>query len=206
MNAGKVVAVTLLAAGISVGTAVFSERWLAHLQSRPPGSPGGADQLQTLPDFRLPDLKGREVASSTWAGKILILNYWATWCPPCVREMPLFIRAQDALGKRGVQFVGVAVDRDRDVEAFVARYPVNYPVLIGNPEAVELSRRLGNRLQGLPFTVIFDRRGRRVFSRIGELSAEELGAQLNVLLGDVSAATMSQPASANPPVTGAPTS
>lgn len=95
----------------------------------------------------------------------------------------MLIRAQEALAPQGVQFVGIAIDRAEDARAFVAQYPVNYPVLIGNPEAVELSRRLGNRLQGLPFTAIFDRRGRRVFSHTGELGAEDLKASLDALLG-----------------------
>lgn len=177
------VLVVLLAGGISIGTAVLGERWLSGgplLGSRTP-APGA--QLTTLPDFSLPDLQGQEVASRSWAGQVLVINYWASWCPPCLREMPMLIRAQEALGSKGVQFVGIALDRAEDARAFVVQYPVNYPVLIGNPDAVELSRRLGNRLQGLPFTVVFDRHGRRVFSRTGELGAEELKAQLDGLLG-----------------------
>jgi len=184
MNPFKVVLVTVLAGGISIGTAILGERWLAG--GLAPGSmPRDAgSQLTTLPDFSLPDLDGHEVASSTWFGQILVINYWASWCPPCVREMPMLIRAQEALRSKGVQFVGIAVDRAEDARTFIAQYPVNYPVLVGNPDAVELSRRLGNRLQGLPFTVIFDQDGRRVFSRTGELSVEELRAQLNHLLGE----------------------
>jgi thiol-disulfide isomerase/thioredoxin len=178
----KVVLATLLAGGISIGTAVLGERWLTG--DPPVGAKTlvSSAQLTTVPDFSLPDLSGREVPSSTWAGRILVVNYWASWCPPCVREMPMLIRAQEALAPQGVQFVGIAIDRAEDARAFVAQYPVNYPVLIGNPDAVELSRRLGNRLQGLPFTVIFDRRGRRIFSRTGELTTEELKAQLDGLL------------------------
>lgn len=174
---------TLLAGGISIGTAVLGERWLTG--DPPVGAKTlvSSAQLTTVPDFSLPDLSGREVPSSTWAGRILVVNYWASWCPPCVREMPMLIRAQEALAPQGVQFVGIAIDRAEDARAFVAQYPVNYPVLIGNPEAVELSRRLGNRLQGLPFTAIFDRRGRRVFSHTGELEAEDLKASLDALLG-----------------------
>jgi thiol-disulfide isomerase/thioredoxin len=179
----KVVLVTLLAGGISVGTAILGERMFTGgpsvgVQGTAPGAP-----LTTLPDFSLPDLNGQEVASSTWAGQVLVINYWASWCPPCLREMPMLIRAQEALGSQGVRFVGIAIDRAEDARTFVSQYPVNYLVLVGNPEAIELSRRLGNRLQGLPFTVIFDRRGRRVFSRTGELGAEELRAQLEGLLG-----------------------
>jgi peroxiredoxin len=96
--------------------------------------------------------------------------------------MPLFIQTQEALGEAGVQVVGVAVDRLEDVEKLVADYPVNYPILMANPEAVALSKRLGNRVEGLPFTVIFDRRGRRVFSRTGEVTAAVLKAELDAMV------------------------
>jgi len=179
----KVVAVTLLAGGISIGTAILGERWLAGERLTGVSLPPQGSPLMTLPDFSLPDLRGRDVSSSTWSGQIVVINYWASWCPECVREMPMMIRAQEALRDKGVQFVGIAIDRAEDARAFVARYPVNYPVLVGSPESIELSRRLGNRLLGLPFTVIFDQRGRRVFSRTGELGGEELKAQLDGLLG-----------------------
>ena len=179
----KVVVVTVLAGGISIGTAILGERWLAGERLTGVSLPPQGSPLMTLPDFSLPDLRGRDVSSSTWSGQIVVINYWASWCPECVREMPMMIRAQEALRDKGVQFVGIAIDRAEDARAFVARYPVNYPVLVGSPESIELSRRLGNRLLGLPFTVIFDQRGRRVFSRTGELGGEELKAQLDGLLG-----------------------
>ncbi|CRI65350.1 Alkyl hydroperoxide reductase/ Thiol specific antioxidant/ Mal allergen [Thiocapsa sp. KS1] len=182
MSAVRVGMVILLAGGISIGVAVVGQRWIeapkpeAGLAVRQPAP------LQTLPDFGLTDLAGREVSSEAWAGKVVVINYWASWCPPCVREMPLFIETQEALGAAGVQVVGIAVDRLEDVEKFVADYPVNYPILMANPEAVALSKRLGNRVEGLPFTVIFDRRGRRVFSRTGEVTAAELKAELDALV------------------------
>ena len=178
MKPVKVMMVTFLAGGISIGAAIFGQRWVLEsplvegLGKRP------ETDIQTLPDFRLPDLNGHLVASNAWAGKILVLNYWASWCPPCVRELPLFIRMQNALHESGVQFVGIAVDRVEDVKGFVADDPINYPLLIADADAIALAKRLGNRVEGLPFTVIFDRRGRRVFSRIGEVTADELEAQL----------------------------
>ncbi|AFL73128.1 TlpA family protein disulfide reductase [Thiocystis violascens] len=178
----KVIMVTFLAGGISIGAAIFGQRWVLEspliegLGKRP------ETDIQTLPDFRLPDLNGHLVASNAWAGKVLVLNYWASWCPPCVRELPLFIRLQNDLHESGVQFVGIAVDRVEDVKRFVADDPINYPLLIADADAVALAKRLGNRVEGLPFTVIFDRRGRRVFSRIGEVTANELEARLAALV------------------------
>jgi thiol-disulfide isomerase/thioredoxin len=189
VNAAKVALVAALAGGISIGAAMFAERLLGPRDAPPAGLAAGASQLQTLPDFRLPDLGGREVASSAWAGKVVVINYWASWCPPCLAEMPMLIRAQEALRDQGVQIVGIAVDRAQDVAAFLERYPVNYPILIGDLASVELSRRLGNRLQGLPFTVVFDARGRRVFSRVGELTEAELAERIAAALGTKGAAS-----------------
>ena len=182
MSAVRVGLAILLAGGISIGAAVVGQRWIEAPKPKAGLSVRQSAPLQTLPDFGLTDLAGREVSSEAWADKVVVINYWASWCPPCVREMPLFIQTQEALGEFGVQVVGIAVDRLEDVETFVAQYPVNYPILMANPEAVALSKRLGNRVEGLPFTVIFDRRGRRVFSRTGEVTAAELKAELDALI------------------------
>ncbi|MBK5966160.1 alkyl hydroperoxide reductase [Thiocystis minor] len=182
MKPVKVMMVTFLAGGISIGAAIFGQRWVLESPLIEGLGKQPETDIQTLPDFRLPDLNGHLVASNAWAGKILVLNYWASWCPPCVRELPLFIRMQNALHESGVQFVGIAVDRVEDVKGFVADDPINYPLLIADADAIALAKRLGNRVEGLPFTVIFDRRGRRVFSRIGEVTADELEAQLAGLI------------------------
>lgn len=184
MKAVKVIGVTILAGAISIGAAIFGQRWVEESPILESLAERGPNQLQALPDFRLLDLQEREIASNTWAGKILILNFWATWCTSCVDEMPMLIRAQEALRDEGVQFVGIAADKAEDVKEFLVDHPVSYPILIADADVVELSKRLGNRLEVLPFTVIFDRRGRRVFSQIGGLTAEELRAQLKPLLPD----------------------
>jgi thiol-disulfide isomerase/thioredoxin len=183
MNAGKVAVVTILAGSLSIGAAIFGQKWLGE-GSLPRLSlgHGAADRIDSLPDFRLPDLEGHEVQISSFSGKVVIMNYWASWCPPCVREMPMLIRTQEAFDPARVQVVGIAIDRLEAVEQFIEDHPVNYPVLIGDVEAVELSRRLGNRLQGLPFTVIFDHHGRRAFSQVGEITQATLDTQLQALL------------------------
>ncbi|MCK7578351.1 MAG: TlpA family protein disulfide reductase [Chromatiales bacterium] len=186
MKALKVILVTVLAGGISIGTAIVGQRWV-DFESADSGRQVGrserqAETLQTLPDFRLTDLDGHEVTSNAWVGKVLVLNFWATWCPPCLSEIPRFVEIQERLRESGVQFVGIAVDQIEDVRAFVAEQPVNYPLLIATPEVIKLSVQLGNRLEVLPFTVIFDRHGRRVHGQIGELSAEELAEYLDPLL------------------------
>jgi len=183
MNTGKVVLVTILAGSLSIGAALFGQHWLGDsaLSGRSLGR-GASNRIDSLPDFRLPDLNGREIASSSFGGKVVIINYWASWCPPCVREMPMLIRTQEAFDPGQLQVVGIAIDRQDDVERFIEGHPINYPILIGDVEAVELSRRLGNRLQGLPFTVIFDHHGRRAFSQVGEITQATLDTQIQALL------------------------
>jgi thiol-disulfide isomerase/thioredoxin len=127
-------------------------------------------------------LDGRDISSAKWAGRVLVINYWASWCPPCISEMPTLIRAQQAHDPGQLQVVGIAIDTPDAVEHFLIDHPVNYPILIGNADSIDMSRRLGNRMHGIPFTVIFDRHGRRIFSQVGEVTAATLQTQLAALL------------------------
>jgi thiol-disulfide isomerase/thioredoxin len=129
-----------------------------------------------------PDLQGRTQALAQWQGKVLVVNFWATWCPPCRKEIPAFIRLQDKYHSRGLQFVGVAIDDEDKVRAFVSDFGVNYPVLIGGLDAVEAGRAAGNRMGGLPFTVILDRQGRHAGSQLGEVAESRLESLVKPLL------------------------
>jgi thiol-disulfide isomerase/thioredoxin len=190
MTTGRVVLATVLAGVISIGLALFGQQWLGEgkpLDIQLPDLVRSTDdRLHSLPEFSLPDLQGHETASSTWAGKVVVINFWATWCPPCLREIPLLAEAQERY--RNLQVVGIAIDNGEDVARFVGEHRLNYPVLLGGTNAVEMSRRLGNRLQGLPFTVIFDRQGNRIHSQIGELTPASLEKHLGPLLGATGAA------------------
>ena len=100
--------------------------------------------VDTLPSFAYPDLDGRQRLSSEFADKVVVLNFWATWCTPCRKETPVFVALQEAFADR-VQFIGIAIDDEDPVREFADSYSMNYPVLLGDIEAVSLSRRLGNR-------------------------------------------------------------
>jgi thiol-disulfide isomerase/thioredoxin len=182
MSAVKVILVTVLAGGVSIGAAIFGQHWLGSTKLHPLTPARGGGRADSLPDFRLPDLSGREITSASWAGKVLVINYWASWCPPCVQEMPTLIRAQQAYDPGQFQVVGIAIDTQDAVEHFLVDHPVDYPILIGDEASMELSRRLGNLMYGIPFTVIFDRHGRRTFSQVGEVTPTTLEAQLAPLL------------------------
>ncbi len=180
MNAVKVLAVTVLAGSVSIGLALFGERWLevGDNNNEPPRRGAQQGMLETLPDFRLPTLDGRELSSRAWAGKVLVLNFWATWCPPCLREMPLLDEWQQAYGNQGLQIVGIAIDRAEEVADYLEDNAVSYPILLGNLDSAKLSRKLGNRTGGLPYTVGFDPLGQRIFSHTGELNAKLLETEV----------------------------
>lgn len=138
-------------------------------------------QVDAIPSFTYPDLEGRERSSGEFADKVVVLNFWATWCPPCRKETPDFVALQEAFGER-VQFVGIAIDDADPVRDFADTYGVNYPVLLGDVDAVSLSRRLGNRYEGLPFTVVAAPGGRVVLRHAGGLERTRLEPLLRDLL------------------------
>ena len=130
----------------------------------------------------LPDIEGREQALGQWRGKVVVVNFWATWCAPCREEMPEFVRAQTELGGKGLQFVGIAVDQADKVQQFAKEIGLNYPTLIGGYGAMELSKTLGNRLMALPFTVVVDRQGAVAHTQLGPLKRGQLRAIVGQLL------------------------
>lgn len=124
-----------------------------------------------------PDLAGKPQAMKQWQGKMLIVNYWATWCGPCRIEMPEMVALQKQYANK-VQFIGIAIDEPGPTSQFAKQIGVNYPILIGNNSAMDLMRSQGNNLGGLPFTVFFDAKGKLVGKHIGKISKTELETQI----------------------------
>ncbi len=122
--------------------------------------------------FAQPD--GGELAMTPFFGKPLVLNFWATWCPPCVKEMPELDRFAKAFASRGGRVVGLAVDNPTAVRQFLQKTPVSYVIGMAGFDGTELSRQLGNTTGALPFTAVFDRSGRVVQRKLGETHFEEL--------------------------------
>ena len=168
-------AVALLACGVVILGACDSGKSTSN--NNPTSSLGGSSTLpltptKTAPDFSLPDLEGNNHNLSEWKGKVMVLNFWATWCPPCRKETPLFVELQEQYGAKGLQFIGVAIDTKDKVQDFMDTFGVNYPMLIGANDAVKISESYGNRLGGLPFTVVIDRNGQINYVRQGEFTRE----------------------------------
>jgi|GEM_PF-204881 len=130
--------------------------------------------LQHRPEFSMLDIEGNIRTNTEWDGDVVVLNFWATWCPPCVREIPMFTKVQKEFADKGLQFVGVAVDDPQAVERFMKRVEINYPILVNDVDGITLAKKFGNRIGALPFTAIINRAGDIVFKRPGELHEMQL--------------------------------
>lgn len=146
------------------------------------GEAAVAEPGDPRPELALADLDGDLRRIGEWDGRVLLVNFWATWCPPCKKEMPAFIELQRTYGERGLQVIGVAIDQPGPVREFAEEIGVNYPLLVGEAEAAEISRRWGNRLGALPYTVFVDRQGRIAARHHGEISAEQAESVVQDLL------------------------
>ena len=126
------------------------------------------------------DHRGRRQAVSQWRGKVLVINFWATWCAPCREEMPDFSHLQQKYLARGVQFIGIATESREKILPFATRNKLTYPLLAGGYEAIELSRSLGNTAGGIPYTLVLDKNGEPLLSHTGRLPASDLDALLDI--------------------------
>lgn len=123
----------------------------------------------------LDDLDGTPHSLADWHGKVLVVNFWATWCPPCRQEMPLLVKLQAKYAARGLQIVGIATDEqsEQDVRRFMRQMVVNYPILMGDDQVPGIISALGGQFIGLPYTVVVDREGRVIKIHSGELEPAE---------------------------------
>ncbi|MCZ6516012.1 MAG: TlpA disulfide reductase family protein [Gammaproteobacteria bacterium] len=127
-----------------------------------------------LPDFVLSDLNGVPRPISDWSGQPILINFWATWCAPCRREMPLLQKLHEEFGNDGLQVIGIAIDRAPDVSAFTIETGITYPILVGQEDAIEVTDGFGLDFLGLPFTVLVDQDGQILKIQLGELHADDL--------------------------------
>ena len=171
------VAVAALAAGI--GT------WYLW-QQRPAATPAAPEQpplrlAEQIPAFTLTDRDGQPRSLADWQGKSLIVNFWATWCAPCRREIPLLDALQQEFGPKGFQVIGIAADYRDKVLAYAEETKIGYPLLIGEQEALDAAAAFGVEVVGFPFTIFSDAEGRIVAAHVGELTRP----QAEVILGAI---------------------
>lgn len=174
MAAGRREALILGAAGIGAAAVGFlAGPALLRLTT------GGEGEILRSASF--PDLAGKTRQLAEWRGKVLMCNFWATWCAPCREEIPLLIAAREKYGTSGVEIVGIALDNAAKVQEFSLTYGISYPVLLAEADGLDLMRRLGNSSGGLPYTVVVDRKGVLAYRKLGALKQGDLDSILGPL-------------------------
>lgn len=180
MTRGRAVALfSAVAIASALGGAAYHFGSRGAAPDRPADPHAVAEHVLTA---RLTDLQGGAVTLERWRGRVLVVNFWATWCTPCREEIPAFVRLQERYGGRGLQFVGIALDQPAPVAAFAREFHINYPLLLGGLESMELLRQAGNRAGVLPYTLLIDRSGRVISREPGGLKEARLEGLIRPLL------------------------
>jgi thiol-disulfide isomerase/thioredoxin len=124
---------------------------------------------------------GTQQNLASFKGKPVVVNFWASWCGPCVKEMPTLAALHREYEKKGVTFIGLGVDSEKNVNAFLQKVPVDYPIYIAGFGGADLARSFGNNAGALPFTVVIDAKGNIRSTKLGEVDPKELKATLDAL-------------------------
>jgi len=125
---------------------------------------------------------GKSVDTKEWREKVLVINFWASWCPPCVEEMPTLDKLQAEFKSQNVLFVGIGIDSPSNIREFLEKTPVSYPIVIGGLEGSNISKQMGNAQGALPYTVIVNAQGKATSSKLGKISEEELRSAIKSAL------------------------
>lgn len=170
----------LLSAAVAVAATVAGGYTLMGRKPKNDAAPAdAADPVAGLMQMQLPDLNGASHSLAGWKGQPIVVNFWATWCAPCVKEMP----ALDALQKKypQVRFVGIGVDSAANMQKFVEKVQVSYPLWVIGAGAIDTLRKLGNPSGGLPFTIVFNADGSISRKILGEVQPDDLDRTLSGL-------------------------
>ncbi|MEA9568136.1 TlpA disulfide reductase family protein [Polynucleobacter sp. AP-Nickl1-40-C4] len=167
-----IVAISLLA----LLGGVLTSQWIykTGLASDPAVKAFFANSWQT------PD--GKTVNTQEWQGKVLVVNFWASWCPPCVEEMPALDKLQREFMQQNVLFVGIGIDSPSNIREFLSKTPVSYPIVIGGLEGSNLSKQLGNSQGALPYTIIINAKGKASYSKLGKISEDDIRSAIKSAL------------------------
>ena len=188
-------AIIMLAVGIMAGTAGYFVAMVLSpemgQQALEPAMNGSetviANDTEDLlgrfrPDYTLNDINGVQVSAADFDGRALLINFWATWCVPCVEEMPMLSNLHQRYADRGFQVVGIALDHPEKASQFARLLGITYPALVGTTDAILVGREYGNRTGMLPYSVLIDRQGMVQWTYLGALHKEDLEKRILTLL------------------------
>lgn len=155
-------------------------------QQTTPNSAGAASKDIVIgskrPDFELPGNNDTTHHMTEWDGKTVLVNFWASWCPPCREEMPAFIELKDKYEDAGFEIIGIALDTPENANNFADTIGVNYPILFADMTSDDLSIKFGNWVGGLPYSALIDKEGIIRFVQAGELKKSTLEKELKKIL------------------------
>lgn len=182
MNTRRILAGALVAI-VAAGGGVLANHWfsgdseVAHA-AQTTVAPSAVEQLWAAP---VTTVDGKPQSLSLLKGHPIVVNFWASWCGPCVEEMPALSQLQRDYAKKGIQFVGLGVDSEKNVQAFLQKVKVAYPIYITGFGGADLARAFGNNAGGLPFTVVIDAKGNVRSTKLGQINPEALRQTLDAL-------------------------
>lgn len=176
-------ALILLVAILGAAGGFLAGGWIKPLPSSPHTNPHALGIGDAAPPVERPDLDGKPRSLAEWRGKLVLVNFWASWCGPCREEMPLLDRTQQRFAAKGLQIVGIAADSAAATRAFLDAVPVHYPILIDDPDKGQnLSPMFGNDRDVLPYSVLIGADGRIVARRAGNFTEAKLESWLSPYL------------------------
>ena len=172
--------VAILAAGVGIfaGRGLLNASGVDVAQAAQPQPQGAVAQLWAAP---VTNADGKPQSLALLKGHPVVINFWASWCGPCVEEMPALSQLQREYAKKGIQFVGLGVDSDKNVQAFLQKVKVAYPVYVTGFGGADLARAFGNTAGGLPFTVVIDAKGNIRSTKLGQIDPQALKQTLDAL-------------------------
>lgn len=174
MSKSKQIILYFIVAVVALGSGSFIRSLISDAYQTELTSDESQQGAQAILATQLPDLDGNDQAVSQWLGKVIVVNFWATWCTPCREEIPEFIEAQKKYGGQGLMFVGIAIDQADKVKMFSKEFGINYPVLVGSMNTWSLLEAAGNRHSALPYTVVINRSGELVENYLGRVNLKKL--------------------------------
>ena len=123
--------------------------------------------------------EGKPANSEDWRNKVLVVNFWASWCPPCVEEMPALNKIAQEYADKNVLIVGIGIDSPSNIREFLEKTPVSYPIVIGGLEGSNLSKQMGNTQGALPYTVIINPQGKSIYTKLGKINEDDIKKAIN---------------------------